>query len=76
MIISSDLADLCDSELRGILEDRCTGPTLGDRKLRSCSHTAAGTAGRADQEDRLRTRVVKRLKANLYDFKCSHWMDK
>ena len=55
-VIGSDLTDLCDSELRGVLEDRCSVPTPGDRRLRSYSHTAAGTAGRGDQEDTLRTR--------------------
>lgn len=43
---------LCGSGLRGILEDRRTGPTQGDRRLRSYSHTAADTVGRGDQEDR------------------------
>lgn len=43
---------LCDSELRGILEDRRSGRTPGGRRLRSYSRTAAGTAGREDQEDR------------------------
>lgn len=56
VVISSDLTDLCDSELRGILEYRHTGLTLGDRRLRSYSHTAAGTASRGNQEDRLRTK--------------------
>lgn len=55
-VISSDLTDLCGSEPRGTPEDRCTGLTRGDRRLRWCSRTAAGTAGRGDQEDRLRTR--------------------
>lgn len=55
-VISSDLTDLCGSEPRGTPEDRCTGLTRGDRRLRWCSRTAAGTAGRGDREDRLRTR--------------------
>lgn len=55
-LISSDLTDLCGSGFRSIPEDRCSGPTQGGRTLRSYSHTAAGTAGRGDQEDRLRTR--------------------
>lgn len=54
-VISSDLTDLCGSEPRGTPEDRCTGLTRGDRRLRWCSRTAAGTAGRGDREDRLRT---------------------
>lgn len=55
-VISSDLTDLCGSEPRGTPEDRCTGLTRGDRRLRWCSRTAAGTAGRGDREDRLGTR--------------------
>lgn len=62
-VISSDATDLCGSGLRGILEDRHSDPTQGDRRLRSYSHTAADTAGRGDQEDRLRTR---KFKVNLY----------
>lgn len=55
-VISGDLTDLCGSEPRGTPEDRRTGLTQGDRRLRWCSRTAAGTAGRGDREDRLRTR--------------------
>lgn len=53
---------LCGSELRGVLEDRYTGWTQGGRRLRSHSHTAAGTAGRGDQEDR---RVHTHVRSSL-----------
>lgn len=59
------MSDLCDSELRGVPEDRYTGLSQGDRKLRSYSHTAAGTASRGDQEDTLRRRFT-RFKTDLY----------
>lgn len=54
-LIGRDVTDLCGSGFHGILEDRHSGPTPGDRKLRSYSHTAADTANRGVQEDRLRT---------------------
>lgn len=43
---------LCDSGLHETLEDRCIGPTRGDRRHCSCSRIAAGTAGHRDQEGR------------------------
>lgn len=53
-VTSADLTDLGGSGPRGTPEDTGTGLTRGDRRLRWRSRTAAGTAGRGDQEGRLR----------------------